>query len=93
MKKVAIIGGGIFGATVALKISEKFNVSLFEKSNNIPSVNVDKLNLKETLYLSPYHEQVTPYLLTILGEILNKYDVDGLHLDYIRYNNNNVNQD
>ncbi len=45
------------------------------------------MNLKNGLYLSPYHEEVTPYLLNVLSEVLEKYDIDGLHLDYIRYNN------
>ncbi len=39
----------------------------------------------EGIYLAPHHPKVTPYLLTVFREVLEKYDVDGLHLDYIRY--------
>lgn len=37
MNKIAVIGAGIFGITIALKLSEKFEVSLFEKSEDILS--------------------------------------------------------
>lgn len=33
MKKVVIIGAGIFGASIALELSKKFDVTLFERSN------------------------------------------------------------
>ncbi len=39
----------------------------------------------EGLYLSPGHPEVTPYLLKVFKEILSNYDIDGLHLDYVRY--------
>ena len=39
----------------------------------------------EGLYLSPGHPDVPPYLVKIFREIVTKYDIDGLHLDYIRY--------
>jgi len=60
---------------------------LYKKSNDYTHTNFEKLNLKKGLYLSPYHKEVTPYLLNVLSEVLEKYDIDGLHLDYIRYNN------
>lgn len=39
----------------------------------------------EGIYLAPTHPEVNPYLVTVYAEVANKYDVDGLHLDYIRY--------
>ncbi len=36
-------------------------------------------------FLSPTHPQVNPYLLAICREIVQQYEVDGLHLDYIRF--------
>ncbi len=36
-------------------------------------------------FLSPTHPEVTPYLLRICREILEKYRIDGLHLDYVRF--------
>lgn len=35
-------------------------------------------------FLSPAHPEVTPYLISVLQELL-KYDIDGIHLDYTRY--------
>ena len=39
----------------------------------------------EGIYLSPLHPEVNPYLLSVYSEIINEYNVDGIHLDYIRY--------
>jgi uncharacterized lipoprotein YddW (UPF0748 family) len=39
----------------------------------------------EGIYLSPIHPEVNPYLLSVYSEVANRYNVDGLHLDYIRY--------
>ncbi len=35
-------------------------------------------------FLSPAHPSVNPYVLSVLNELL-AYDIDGLHLDFIRY--------
>ena len=39
----------------------------------------------EGVFLSPIHPDVNDYLLTIINEIINNYNIDGIHLDYIRY--------
>ncbi len=39
----------------------------------------------EAFYLAPHHPQVNEHLLTVFQEIATLYDLDGLHLDYIRY--------
>ncbi len=36
-------------------------------------------------YLNPESSQTADYLTSICDEIVNRYDVDGIHLDYIRY--------
>ncbi|NET74259.1 MAG: family 10 glycosylhydrolase, partial [Sphaerospermopsis sp. SIO1G2] len=36
-------------------------------------------------FLDPAHPQVRKYLLNLYSEIINRYQVDGLQLDYIRY--------
>ena len=41
----------------------------------------------EGRYLSPAHPSVSPYLLEVIGEIIDRYRVDGIHLDYVRYPN------
>tara|TARA_Y100000590_G_scaffold86892_2_gene97272 strand:- start:1054 stop:2205 length:1152 start_codon:yes stop_codon:yes gene_type:complete len=39
----------------------------------------------EGVYLSPIHPEVNPYLLSVYTELIDEYDVDGIHLDYIRF--------
>jgi len=42
-------------------------------------------NFSTGSYLDPADPSVAPYLASICGEIVRKYDVDGINLDYIRY--------
>lgn len=46
--------------------------------------NPQKLN-SHYLYLSPTNPDVKKYLLKVSAEIYENYDIDGLHLDYIRF--------
>ena len=39
----------------------------------------------EGIYLSPLHPEVNPYLLSVFSEIFDEYNIDGIHLDYIRF--------
>ena len=39
----------------------------------------------EGVFLSPLHPQVNQYLFTLIKEIIDNYDIDGVHLDYIRF--------
>ncbi len=39
----------------------------------------------EGLYISPTLEEVRSYLSRVITEVLIRYDIDGVHLDYIRY--------
>jgi uncharacterized lipoprotein YddW (UPF0748 family) len=41
----------------------------------------------EGLYTSPLHPAAQDHTAAVLGEIAGKYAVDGIHLDYIRYPN------
>jgi len=43
----------------------------------------------EGYYLAPANPSVRIYLLNVIEEILDHYDFDGIHLDYIRYPNEN----
>ena len=47
----------------------------------------------EGVYLSPSSPEVKTYLRELVREILFKYDVDGIHLDYVRYGNLNYSYD
>jgi len=42
-------------------------------------------NYSEGLFLSPNHPDVNEYLIKVFRELITNYDIDGLHLDYIRY--------
>jgi len=39
----------------------------------------------EGIYLAPHHPEVNNHLLAVFREIVAKYDIDGLHMDYLRY--------
>ena len=39
----------------------------------------------EGIYLSPTHPNVNAHILDVINELISKYDLDGIHLDYIRY--------
>ena len=39
-------------------------------------------------YLDPGHPETADYLSSIVREIISRYDVDGIHFDYIRYPEN-----
>ena len=39
-------------------------------------------------YLDPGHPETANYLASITNEIVSRYDVDGIHFDYIRYPEN-----
>lgn len=36
-------------------------------------------------FLSPGHPQVRDYLASLVGELATRYELDGIHFDYIRY--------
>jgi len=42
-------------------------------------------SLNGNVYLDPGNPQTTTYILSLIKEIVCNYDVDGIHLDYIRY--------
>ena len=39
----------------------------------------------EGIFLSPAHPKVNSYLLSVFKELVDEYNIDGIHLDYIRY--------
>lgn len=41
----------------------------------------------EGRYLSPGNSEVRTHLLAVIEEIVTQYDVDGIHMDYVRYPN------
>lgn len=63
-----------------VKNRQKSYCSLTVKQNKLP---IKKYN--GTIYLDPGDPMTNKYLLSIVKEILEKYDIDGIHMDYIRY--------
>ncbi|NDV66146.1 glycoside hydrolase family 10 protein [Bacteroides sp. 224] len=43
---------------------------------------------KKSWYLNPGHKETKEYLFRIANEIITHYDIDGIHLDYLRYPEN-----
>ena len=41
----------------------------------------------EGLFLSPIHKGAADHVTKVIGDIVSRYDVDGIHLDYIRFPN------
>lgn len=54
------------------------------KDINRKSRDFKKINT-EGIYLSPLVPEVNEYLISVVKEIVENYNVDGIHLDYIRY--------
>ncbi|MDR3061062.1 MAG: family 10 glycosylhydrolase [Dysgonamonadaceae bacterium] len=58
------------------------------KPNNSPTIIKNKGLVKKfrgELYLDPGNPQTRIYLLSLVKEIVSRYDIDGFHFDYIRY--------
>ena len=54
--------------------------------NSVPSRHPQLcIKLKNEWYLDPGHPQTAQYLASIATEIARNYNIDGIHLDYIRY--------
>ena len=60
-------------------------------SHELKKLNGGK-NGNEGLYLSPNHPRVNPYLISVFKELIENYELDGLHLDYIRYHDSEYGQ-
>ena len=41
----------------------------------------------EGIFLSPIHKGAVDHVSKVIGDIVSRYDVDGIHLDYIRFPN------
>lgn len=54
--------------------------------NNTRSLfNHENEMMGEGYFLAPHHPEVNKYLLAVFRELASLYDLDGLHLDYIRF--------
>jgi uncharacterized lipoprotein YddW (UPF0748 family) len=41
----------------------------------------------EGIFASPIHKEFVEHILRVIGDIVSRYEVDGVHLDYIRFPN------
>jgi uncharacterized lipoprotein YddW (UPF0748 family) len=41
----------------------------------------------EGIFLSPIHKGAVDHTIRVVGDVVSRYDVDGIHLDYIRFPN------
>ena len=55
------------------------------KSDGKIELNKNQSKNWEGVFISPIHPEVNDYLLLIIKEIINNYDIDGINLDYLRY--------
>ena len=55
------------------------------KSDKDINLNQNHSNNWEGVFLSPLHKRVNSHLLLVIDELLKTYDIDGLHLDYVRF--------
>ena len=55
------------------------------KNDKDINLNQNHSNNWEGVFLSPIHKKVNNHLLFVIDELLKTYDVDGLHLDYVRF--------
>ena len=65
---------------------EKINISIEMKKFN------GGKNGIEGFYMAPNHPKVNSYLLTIFDDLIQNYDIDGLHLDYVRFHDSDYGQ-
>ncbi|HBN45781.1 MAG TPA: family 10 glycosylhydrolase [Candidatus Marinimicrobia bacterium] len=54
-------------------------------SNGFATVNKQQNNNGKKYFLAPHHPDVNNHLLTVFRELTALYEIDGLHLDYIRF--------
>ncbi|ADV45035.1 glycoside hydrolase family 10 protein [Bacteroides helcogenes] len=43
---------------------------------------------KQEYFLNPGHPQTKEYLMSLVREVVERYDIDGVHFDYLRYPEN-----
>jgi len=58
---------------------------IYGKSDSRINLESPKSPSWEGIYLSPMNQEVNQYLREVIREIYDNYDIDGIHLDYIRY--------
>lgn len=66
---------------------ENENSTIIQKNQTLRMVNLEG---KPTPWVCPANEEVQEYELNLYREVMDNYDVDGVHMDYIRYDSEDV---
>lgn len=70
---------------VAVPIGNNRQVNLLGTQSVVKKKRHICKQFKGSWYLDPGHPESADYLTSIVHEIIGRYDIDGIHLDYIRY--------
>ncbi len=70
---------------VAIPLGSKKQVAGLGKSSVTQKRKEICIPYKNEYFLNPGHPATKEYLMKITREIINRYDVDGVHYDYLRY--------
>ena len=64
---------------------EWMEVNIHGKSDSNINIDMPQSLNWEGIFLSPNHPQVNNYLSSVFSDLIDNYDIDGLHFDYIRF--------
>ena len=70
---------------VAIPIGNNRQVKLLEKNSVVKKQPSICIHYKDSWYLDPGNPKTDSYLAKLVNEVVSRYDVDGIHFDYIRY--------
>ena len=70
---------------VAIPIGNDRQIKLLEKNSVVKKQPSICIHYKDSWYLDPGNPKTDNYLAKLVNEVVSRYDVDGIHFDYIRY--------
>mgnify|MGYP003289583236 FL=1 len=73
---------------VTIPIGNHYQIKLLDKYSVVRKNRKICKQYQGSWYLDPGHPETADYLAGIVREIVSRYDVDGVHFDYIRYPEN-----
>lgn len=73
---------------VALPLGNRKHIASLGKQSVTKKYPDICLTYRKHMYLNAGHPQTKEYLMSIVNEIIQQYDVDGVHFDYLRYPDN-----
>lgn len=73
---------------VSIPLGNKKHVASLGKESVTKKKAVICVPYKNEYFLNPGHPQTKEYLMSLVREVVKRYDVDGVHFDYLRYPEN-----